>query len=1088
MNVAAPFIRRPVATTLLTLAIALAGSLGLMKLPVAPMPEVDLPSIFVLAQMIGASPETMATKVAAPLERHLGAIAGVHEMTSHNSAGGTEIMLEFNLDRNINGAARDVQAAINAARADLPPGLSTNPVYYKANLADWPITYLSLTSKTMGLARIHDIATTLLKPKLASIEGVALVYVLGSTSPAVRVELDPDILFKYGIGLESIRAALAAANANSPKGVVEEAGRRFQIYANDQAQSAAAYRDLVVAFRNGRAIRLRDLGEVTDSVEDFRPAANSDGEPSILIRIYRLPGANVIETVDRIRTRLAQLQATLSPAIDIAVVSDRTATARASLLDLEHALVVAGVLVILTILAFLQSLRAILIPAVVVPVSLLGTFGIMHLLGYSLDSLSLMALIIATGLVIDDSVVVVENITRHIEKGVPRIQAALQGAGEVSFTVLAMSLSLVAAFLPMLLMGGILGRIFHEFAATLSTAVLISLLVSLTTAPTLAALVLKSSSERHFPRVTSIFGQAYAFLLKAYDRTLVVALRHSAFTLTILFLLLCLNVYLYMVVPKGLLPHQDPGRLFGMLEADQSTSVTLMQQKFDEATKVFLADPSVKGLAAVIESDANRNTAEFYIQLKPKPGRKESADEVNARLSAAVSEIPGLALHLTAPQDIVFTTDSNTSGQYQLALSGDDIAELRTWTMLLAEALEQVPQIIRPSADQKEGGLETRLVIDRDKASRFGISASQIDNTLYDAFGQRQVSTVHAPSNQYRVVMEVAPRYRQDPDVLDKLYISTSAGPASGVQTSNAPAGTISGIGRLGTNPLAAASVATDAARNQNLNALANSARGTTSTGAAISTLAETMVPLSTFAHFEQGAAPLSVTHKGNAVAATISFNLAPQVPLSEAIAAIERTIADLRMPASLHAEFSGTAKAYQEAAIKQVLLILAALVTIYIVLGILYESFIHPITILSTLPSAGVGAILALMALRTEFTIIAFIGIILLIGIVMKNAIMMIDLALYAQRRQNLSAQDAIHEACLRRFRPIMMTTFAALFAALPLALGTSDGAELRQPLGIAIIGGLLVSQVLTLYTTPVVYLYLDRLQRRSSPRRLRN
>ncbi len=1078
MNISAPFIRRPVATTLLTLAVALAGALAFTRLPAAPMPEVDLPSIYVSASMPGASPEVMASAVATPLERHLSAIAGVAEMTSSNSYGGTGISLQFDLNRDLDGAARDVQAAINAARADLPAALSANPSYSKYNIAFWPITYLSLTSTTLSLAQIFDVATTVLQPQLASIQGVGYVSILGSAPLAVRVELNPDALTKYGIGLEDVRAALAAANANSPKGAIQSGGRRLQIYTNDQAPKAKDYQALVIAYRDGSAVRLSDVAEVVDSVEDHWPAAVTDGKASILLRIYRAPGANVIATVDRIKARLERLRAALPTAIDVDIVSDRTATTRTSLRDLEYALLIASALVILTVFAFLQSARAILIPAIVVPVSILGTFGFMYLLGYSLDSLSLMALIIVTGLVIDDSVIVLENISRHIESGMPRLQATLQGVREVGFTVLTMSLALVAIFIPLLFMGDVIGRILREFAMTLSAAVVISLVASLTTAPMLCAHVLEPRIHRKRGWLARALEHAYKVTLKAYERTLALALRHSRLTLAVLSAFASLNVYLYIAVPKGLLPQQDPGWLYGVLIAEPNISAEPMKRALEETAAMILADPAVRSLDAMIEG-ANSSSAEFHIFLTPRAQRKETASEVSSRLTASISQIPGRALYLSAVQDISLYAPTGDSGQYQYVLLADDIGELRTWTIRLAEALKHVPELLDPNVVEKNRGLEARFVLDRETISRLGIAMSQIDNTLYDAFGQRQVSTIFAPLNQYHVVMEVAPRYRQNPEVLDKLYVSTSGGPAGGVQTTNAPAGTVAGQRTQPTASILAA-VASDAARNQNLNALANTARAVTSTGAAVSTVPETMVPLSAIARFEQGAAPLSVNHSGNFVAATISFNLPPKVPLSEAMAAIERTITEIHMPTSIHGAFTGEAKALQQTLIREMLLILAAIATIYIVLGILYESFIHPITILSTLPPAGVGAILALMACHMEFTVIAFIGVILLIGIVMKNAIMMIDVALQSERDQGLSPQEAIHRACLLRFRPIMMTTFAALFGALPLALGAGEGAELRQPLGISIIGGLIVSQALTLYTTPVVYLQLDRLRLR--------
>lgn len=1074
MNISAPFIARPVATTLLTLAVALAGALAFTKLPAAPMPEVDLPSIYVSAQMSGSNPETMATAVATPLERHLSAVAGITEMTSSNSAGSTGISMQFDLSRDLDGAARDVQAAINATRADLPASLRTNPIYFKANLATWPITYLSLTSTTLSLEQIFDLATTVLQPTLSSIQGVGQVVILGSSPLAVRVELNPDALSKYGVGIEDVRAALAAANANSPNGSIEVGEKRFQIYANDQAHKATDYQNLVIAYRKGLAVRLSDLAEVIDSVENYRTMATTNSTASILIRIYRTSGANVIETVDRIKARLTQLRASLPRAIDIAIISDRTATIHASLRDLEHALLIAGTLVILTVFAFLQSARAIVIPAIAVPVSILGTFGVMYLLRYSLDSLSLMALIIATGLVIDDSVIVLENVSRHIEAEMPRRQATLRGVREVGFTVLAMSLALVAVFIPFLFMGDVIGRILREFAVTLSAAVLISLAVSLTTTPMLCAFVLRAGSDRQRGWLARTSEHAYRAMLQAYERTLVVALRHSRLTLTVLFAFAGLNICLYIIVPKGLLPHQDPGWLYGSLEADPNISSEPMKKTLEETVTTILADPAVQGLDAMIEDGADTNSAELHIFLKTRAQRKATAEEVSSRLIAAISKVPGRILHLVAVQDISFTAQSGSGGQYQYVLQGDDIEELRIWTLRLTEALKQTPELLDPSTDQQDHGLDVRVVVDRETASRLGITMSQIVNTLYDAFGQRQVSTIYTPFNQHHVVMEVAPRYRESPEVLGKIYISTSGGVVSGVQSTNAPAGTVWG---QRTQP-SALNPATDPARNRNLNALANTARGSPSTGTPVSTERETMVPLSAIARFEQGAAPLSVNHRGNSVAATISFNLPPKVPLGEAMATLERTAAEIHMPATIHAGFSGTAKAFQKTLVKEVFLTLAALAAIYIVLGILYESFVHPLTILSTLPSAGVGAILALMAWRMDFTIIAFIGVILLIGIVMKNAIMMIDVALHLERREGLVPREAIKRACLLRFRPIMMTTFAALFGALPLVLGTGDGAELRQPLGISIVGGLIVGQALTLCTTPVVYLHLERLR----------
>jgi len=1076
MNISAPFVRRPVATLLLTLAVAFAGAVALLKLPAAPMPEVESPSIWVSASMPGASPEVMARTVATPLERRLSAVAGVAEMTSQNSYGSTSISLQFELNRNLDGAARDVQAAINAARLDLPAALRENPSYSKSNLAFWPISYISLTSATLSLPEVFDVATNVAQPQLASIQGVGYVKVLGSSPLAVRVELNPEALAKYGVGLEDVRAALAAANANSPKGAIQSGDRRFQIYTNDQAPKAKDYQPLVIAYRNGSAIRLSDVAEVVDSVEENWQAAVTDGKASILLRIYATPGANVIATVDRIKARLEHLRAVVPSAINIDIISDRTATIRRSLKDLEHALMIAGVLVILTVFAFLQSARAIVIPAVVVPISILGTFGVMYLLGYSLNSVTLMALIVVTGLVIDDSVVVVENISRHLESGTSRLQATFQGVLEVGFTVLAMSLALVTIFIPLLFMEDVIGRILRQFAATLSVAVMISFIVSLTAAPMLCAHVLEPPTLRKPGRFARAFEHAYRVTLNGYERTLASALRHSRVTLAALFAFAGLNVYLYVTVPKGLLPQQDPGWLYGVLVTEPNTSAAPLQKAFEETSAIIAADPAVKNFDAMIEV-ANSSFAEYHIFLTPRAQRKETTSDVKTRLSTRIGESPGRTLILSSVQDISLEFPTGNGGHYQYQLLGDDIGELHVWSMRLAEALNAVPELEDPRGDLREGGLQARFILDRDTMARLGVAMSHVDNTLYDAFGQRQVSTILTPFNQYRVVMEVAPQYRRSAEALDKIYVSASGGPASGVQSSGAPAGTVAAQRTLHAASNLAA-VAADAARNQNLNRLTDTARSPVSTGAAVSTAQEAMVPLSAIAQVGQGAALSTVAHSGNSAAMTISFNLPPKVSLGDAMATIERTSAEIHMPTSIHGAFSGEAKAFRQTLIRESFLFLATIATLYIVLGILYESYIHPITILSTLPPAGGGAIIALMAFQMEFTVIAFIGVILLIGIVMKNAIMMIDVALHLERNGGLAQREAVRRACLLRFRPIMMTTFAALFGALPLALGTGEGAELRQPLGIAIIGGLIVSQVLTLYTTPVVYLYLDRLR----------
>jgi multidrug efflux pump len=1064
-----------VATTLLTLAIVYAGILAYCKLPLAAMPEIKFPVVVVNVSMPGASPETMATTVATPLERHLSAIADVSKMESENAMGETYIVLEFGQSRDLDGAARDVQAAINAARADLPAGV--NPTYITSNTFGPPALFISLTSSTLSREKVFDIAQTFFEQKLASVEGVSKAYFGGSSRYAIRVELNPDALAKYGIGLEDVRAALAAANANSPKGVIQSGGRRLQIYTNDQISKAADYQGLVIAYRNGLVVKLADVAEVIDSVENTRSAGFTNGVPSITAKVYLRPDANLIASVDRIKARLPELRAFLPPGVDLDVVSDRTVEIRTALRDLERVLLAAVALVILTVFAFLRDFRAALIPAIVVAVSLIGTFGIIYLLGYSINTITLMALAISTGLVVDDGIIVLENIARHIDGGSGRAEAALRGAREIFFTVLAISVSLAAMFIPVLLVGGFLGGFLSQFAVTLSAAILISMVVSLTTAPMLCARLLRPEGGRGPGRLSRAFDRAYRAMLAFYQRSLTFALRHSWAALTVLAGTIALNVTLFLTVPKGAIPEQDVGRLFGFIKADQNTSFEVMREKLEEFSKIILADPAVETLVG--DADAS-GKAGVYVDLKPLPERNDSFDEVVRRLSLAFRDIPGASLTLSPNTVLYFGAGGSGSeggGQYQYSLRGDDIGELRIWSRRLAEALKHVPEVLSPEVSGKDAGIEINLAVDRDTASRLGISASQIDNALSSAFCERQVSTLLGSVNQYKVLMEVAPRHARNPETLDKIYVSTAGGPASGSQLSNAPAGTVSSQQSHAAQPQIAA-VASDAARNLNLNKLASSSPGAASTGPAVSTAVETMVPLSAFARFEQGPAPVSISHKGGFLTSTISFSLPSKIALSEAMAAIERTAAEIHMPATIHAAFTGAAKDFQQILLKEIVLTIAAVATIYIVLGILYESFIHPVTILSTLPSAGVGALLALKVFHIEFSIIAFIGVLLVIGIVKKNAIMMIDFALAAERGLNLAPREAIEQACLLRFRPIMMTTVAALLGALPLALGTGEGGEFRQPLGVAIIGGLLVSQVLTLYTTPALYLQLDRLR----------
>jgi multidrug efflux pump len=1085
VSLSALFIERPVATTLLTIGVALAGIFAFFKLPVAPLPQVEFPTIVVNANMPGASPETMATAVATPLERHLGIIADVTEITSSSSVGSTRIVLQFGLSRSIDGAARDVQAAINAARADLPAALRSNPTYRKVNPADAPVLILSLTSDTKTKGQMFDAASTILQPALSQIDGIGQVTIGGAAAPAVRVELNPMTLFKYGIGLEGVRAALASANAHAPKGAIEEGGRHYQLYTNDQATKPEDYRPLVIAYRNGAAVRLADVATVEDGPENLRHAGLANGRPAVLVILYRQPGGNIIDTADRVYAMLPQLKASLPSDIDLAVAMDRTTTIRASLHEVERTLMIAIGLVILVVFVFLRSARATLIPSVAVPVSLIGTFGAMYLLGYSLDNLSLMALTISTGFVVDDAIVVLENITRHIEAGMKRHEAALLGASEVGFTVLSMSLSLIAVFIPILLMGGIVGRMFREFAVTLSVAILISLVVSLTTTPMMCAYIATHRPPRLGERRSRWYvagERVFEAMLGFYDRTLAQALRWPAIVLLILLLTVGLNFYLFVLIPKGLFPQQDTGRMIGGIQADQSISFQLMRRKLTQFIRIIGEDPAVASVVG-FTGGGRTNSGFVFIALKPLAERQLSVDRVIARLRGKLARVAGARLFLQAVQDIR-AGGRQSNALYQYTLQGDDLGQLYEWVPKITAALEQLPELTDVNSDQEQKGLETDLVIDRPTAARLGITTAQIDNTLYDAFGQRQVSVIYGPRNQYHVVMEVAPQYWQNPDTLNQVYVGSGGGAVRGTQATNALAGTVSAkttktATSAAANPAStAARIAADTARNRATNALANSGRGATSTGAAVSTARENMVPLSAIAHYETGKTPLAVNHHGLFVASTISFNLKPGTALSDATAVIDDAMARLHVPVTIRGNFQGTARLFQESLANQPFLIGAALLAVYIVLGVLYESYIHPITILSTLPSAGVGAVLALMLFGIEFSIIALIGVILLIGIVKKNAIMMIDVAISAERTQGLTSREAIYHAALLRFRPIMMTTLAAMLGALPLAIGLGEGAELRQPLGISIVGGLLFSQMLTLYTTPVIYLYLDRLR----------
>lgn len=1012
MKFFALFIYRPVATTLLTLAIAISGVIGFSLLPVSPLPQVDYPVISISASLPGADPETMASSVATPLERALGRIAGVNEMTSMSSLGSTRVILQFDLNRDINGAARDVQAAINAAQSLLPTGMPNRPSYRKVNPSDAPIMILTLTSETYSQGQLYDFASTQLAQKIAQTEGVGDVSVGGSSLPAVRVELNPTALFNQGVSLDAVRQAISGANVRRPQGSVESPQQRWQIQANDELKTADAYRPLIIHYNNGSAVRLGDVAEVKDSVQDVRNAGMTNARPAIILAISRAPDANIIETVDRIRAELPTLQGSIPASIQLNIAQDRSPTIRASLAEVEQSLVIAIGLVILVVFIFLRSGRATLIPAVAVPVSLIGSFAAMYLCGFSLNNLSLMALTIATGFVVDDAIVVLENISRHVEAGMKPLNAALQGVREVGFTVLSMSVSLVAVFIPLLLMDGLPGRLFREFAVTLSVSIGLSLIVSLTLTPMMCAYLLRHQPARAQRRIRG-FGKMLLALQQGYGRSLNWVLGHSRWVLAIFCATIALNVWLYVSIPKTFFPEQDTGRLLGFIQADQSISFQAMRIKLEDFMKIVREDKDVENVTG-FTGGSRTNSGSMFISLKPLSVRSDDAQKVIARLRARLAKEPGASLFLMAVQDIrVGGRQSNAS--YQYTLLADDLAALREWEPKIRTTLAALPELADVNSDQQDKGSEMDLIYDRETMSRLGISVSDANALLNNAFGQRQISTIYQPLNQYKVVMEVAPPYTQDVSSLDKMFVINKDGKA---------------------------------------------------------------IPLAYFARWQPANAPLSVNHQGLSAASTISFNLPDGGSLSDATAAVERAMTTLGVPSTVRGAFAGTAQVFQDTLKSQLFLIAAAIATVYIVLGVLYESYIHPLTILSTLPSAGVGALLALELFGAPFSLIALIGIMLLIGIVKKNAIMMVDFALDAQRNGGISAREAIFQACLLRFRPIMMTTLAALFGALPLVLTSGDGAELRQPLGITIAGGLIMSQLLTLYTTPVVYLYFDRLQ----------